>query len=66
MCAVAVAKDIFHERGVGIGQLPPAKDKLMPLKEDAEAQRATQVSNDFGHISPGLVQNTTDRLFRDL
>jgi 4-carboxymuconolactone decarboxylase len=66
MSAVAVAKDIFHRRGIGIDQLPPAKDKLMPLNEEAEAQRATQVSNNFGQISPGLVQNTTDLLFRDL
>jgi 4-carboxymuconolactone decarboxylase len=38
----------------------------MPLNEVAEAQRATQVSNNFGQVSPGLVQNTTDLLFRDL
>jgi 4-carboxymuconolactone decarboxylase len=66
MSAVAVAKDIFHQRGIGIDQLPPAKDKLMPLNEEAEAQRATQVSKNFGQVSPGLVQNTTDLLFRDL
>ena len=29
MSAVAVAKDIFHQRGIGIDQLPPAKDKLL-------------------------------------
>jgi alkylhydroperoxidase/carboxymuconolactone decarboxylase family protein YurZ len=46
--------------------LPPAKDKLLPLNEEAEKQRATQVSTDFGVVSPGLVQNTTDLLFRDL
>jgi 4-carboxymuconolactone decarboxylase len=66
MSAVAVAKDLFHERGIGIDQLPPAKDRLMPLNEVAEAQRATQVSNNFGQVSPGLIQNTTDLLFRDL
>lgn len=66
MSAVAVAKGIFHQRGIGIDQLPPAEDKLMPLNEEAEAQRATQVGNNFGQISPGLVQNTTDLLFRDL
>ncbi len=66
MAAVAVAKDIFHQRGIGIDQLPPAKDKLLPLNEEAETQRATQVNNNFGHVSPGLVQNTTDLLFRDL
>lgn len=66
MSAVAVAKDIFHERGIGIDQLPPAKDKLMSLDEEAEAKRASQVNNNFGQVSPGLVQNTTDLLFRDL
>jgi 4-carboxymuconolactone decarboxylase len=66
MSAVAVAKKIFHQRGIGIDQLPPAKGKPLPLKEEAETQRATQVSNSFGQISPGLVQNTTDLLFREL
>jgi 4-carboxymuconolactone decarboxylase len=66
MSAVAVAKDVFHQRGIGIDQLPPAKDKLLPLNEEAESQRATQVNNNFGHVSPGLVQNTTDLLFREL
>jgi len=41
MSAVAVAKDIFHQRGIGIDQLPPAKDKLLPLNEEAETQRAS-------------------------
>jgi 4-carboxymuconolactone decarboxylase len=66
LSAVAVAKDIFHQRGIGIDQLPPAKDKLLPLNEEAERKRATQVSANFGTTSPGLVQNTTDLLFRDL
>ena len=66
MSAVSVAKDIFHQRGIGIDQLPPAKDKLLPLNEEAERQRATQVSANFGATSPGLAQNTTDLLFRDL
>jgi 4-carboxymuconolactone decarboxylase len=66
MSAVAVAKDIFHQRSIGSDQLPPARDKLLPLNEEAEKQRATQVSNNFGAVSPGLVQNTTDLLFRDL
>jgi 4-carboxymuconolactone decarboxylase len=66
MSAVAVAKVLFHQRGIGIDQLPPEKENLMPLNEDAEAQRATQVNNNFGHVTPGLVQNTTELLFRDL
>jgi 4-carboxymuconolactone decarboxylase len=66
MSAVAVAKDIFHHRGIGLDQLPPAKDKLLPLNEEAEKQRATQVRANFGATAPGLVENTTDLLFRDL
>jgi 4-carboxymuconolactone decarboxylase len=66
MSAVAVAKGIFHQRRIGIDQLPPAKDKRLPLNEEAETQRATQVTNNFGSVSPGLVQNTTDLLFREL
>ncbi len=66
MSAVAVAKDIFRQRGIGVDQLPPVKPKLLPLNEEVEAQRATQVSLSFGHVSPGLVQNTTELLFRDL
>jgi 4-carboxymuconolactone decarboxylase len=66
MAAVAAAKDIFHQRGIGIDQLPPAKDKLLPLNEEVEKQRASQVGNNFGAVSPGLVQNTTGLLFRDL
>jgi 4-carboxymuconolactone decarboxylase len=66
MFAAAAAKDIFRQRGIGIDQLPPAEDKLLPLNEEAEIQRAIQVGINFGQVSPGLVQNTTDLLFRDL
>jgi 4-carboxymuconolactone decarboxylase len=66
MSAVAVAKDIFHQRGIAVDQLPPANEKLPPTDEAAEARRATQVSDDFGAVSPGLVQNTTDLLLREL
>jgi 4-carboxymuconolactone decarboxylase len=66
MSAVAVAKDIFHQRGIGIDQLPPTREKLLPLNEETETHRATQVNSNFGHVSPGLVQNTTDLLFHEL
>lgn len=66
MAAIAVAKDILHERGIGLDQLPPAQGKLLPLNEEAEKQRSTQVADNFGAVSPGLVQATTDVLFRDL
>ena len=39
---------------------------LTPLNEAAEADRAKRVSESFGEISPNLVKDTTDFLFRDL
>lgn len=45
MSGVAVAKDIFHQRGIGLDQLPPAKEKLLPVNEEAEKQRATQLES---------------------
>ena len=66
MAAVSIAKDVFRERGVKQDQLPPAKEHLLALNEEAEEKRATQVGNNFGAVTPGLVQNTTDLLFRDL
>src|SRR5437867_10464924 len=66
MSAVAVAKDIFAERKIGTDQLPPASPALLPLDKDAEAKRATVVEQQFGNVAPGIVQYTTDVLFRDL
>ena len=64
--AVGIAKDVFHKRGIGADQLPPASVELLPLNEAAEKQRATSVEQNFGAVAPGLVQYTTDVLFRDL
>ena len=66
MSAVALAKDVFAKRGVRPDQLPAASPKLLPLDEAAEADRATRVSQQFGSAVPGVVQYTTDVLFRDL
>jgi 4-carboxymuconolactone decarboxylase len=66
MSAVAFAKDVFAERKIGPDQLPAASGPLLPLDEAAEAQRATRVGEQFGAAFPGMVQNTTDILFRDL
>ncbi|PYV05398.1 MAG: 4-carboxymuconolactone decarboxylase [Acidobacteria bacterium] len=64
--AVAIAKDVFERRGIGPDQLPPASPELLPLNEDAEADRAPRVEQDFGKVAAGVVQYTTDLLFRDL
>ena len=66
MSAVVIAHDVFHKRGVGPDQLPPASVELLPLDEAAEKQRATNVEQNFGAVAPGVVQYTTDVLFRDL
>lgn len=66
MSAVAVAKDVFAARNIGVGELPAVTVTPLPLDEAAEAQRATSVQDQFGASFPGVVQYTTDVLFRDL
>jgi 4-carboxymuconolactone decarboxylase len=64
--ASALAKDVFAQRKIGADQLPQLAPRLLPLDEKAEAQRAARVNAEFGHVAPGVVQYTTDVLFRDL
>ena len=66
MSAVAVARDVFAQRGIKADQLPAASPQLLPLNETAEAQRASRVEQQFGSVAPGVLQYTTDVLFRDL
>ena len=66
MAAVTAAKDVFSQRNVDVDQLPTAAVSLLPLNEAAEADRAERVGAQFGIVAPGLVQYTTDVLFRDL
>jgi alkylhydroperoxidase/carboxymuconolactone decarboxylase family protein YurZ len=66
MSAVAVTKEVFARRGIATDQLASASPKPLPLDEAAEAARAKQVAQQFGAISPGVVQYTTDALFHDL
>ena len=64
--AGAVAKDVFSRRNIGADQPPPASPAPLPLDKDAEAKRSAAVQQSFGNVAPGLVQYTTDVLFRDL
>src|SRR5215217_1779726 len=64
--AVGPARDVFAQRGIGPDQVPQASPPLLPLNEAAEADRATRVGGQFGAVFPGVVQYTTDVLFRDL
>jgi 4-carboxymuconolactone decarboxylase len=64
--AAVAAKAVFAARNIGTDQLPAAQPKLLPLDEAAEADRAARIGGQYGAAFPGVVQNTTDFLFRDL
>jgi 4-carboxymuconolactone decarboxylase len=66
LSAAAVLKDIFAQRTIEADQLPPVSPALLPLDEAAEAKRASTVQQNLGEVAPGVVQYTTDLLFRDL
>jgi 4-carboxymuconolactone decarboxylase len=66
MAAVPAASQVFAERKIGVDQLPAASAELLPLDKAAEEQRATSVGQNFGTVAPGVVQYTTDVLFREL
>jgi 4-carboxymuconolactone decarboxylase len=66
MAAVAAAEDVFAQRGIKAEQLAAASPTLLPLNEAAEAERASRVDQQFGAVAPGVLQYTTDVLFRDL
>jgi 4-carboxymuconolactone decarboxylase len=66
LSAVPILKEIFAQRGIGMDQLPEVSPPLLPLNEQAEAKRAATVEQNFGAVAPGVVQYTTDLLFRDL
>ena len=66
MATVPIARTVFEGRGVKPSDLPPSSGELLPLDEAAEAQRAASVQQNVGPVAPGLVDYTSDVLFRDL
>ena len=66
MSAVAIAKDVFAQRKIAAAELSAVSPTLLALDEAAEADRAMRVGELFGAAFPGVVQYTTDVLFRDL
>lgn len=64
--AIAIVKDIFAQRGIGVDQLPTVSPELLPIDQDAEDRRAAAVEQNAGPVSPGLVQFTGELLFHDL
>ena len=67
MAATTPVGAVFAERGIGTDELPTETTaQPLPLDEAAEARRARNVGEQFGAVAPGLVDYTTDFLFRDL
>jgi 4-carboxymuconolactone decarboxylase len=64
--AIGAAREVFAERGITGAQIPAASVASLPLNEAVEAARAKAVNEQFGATAPGVVQYTTDALFRDL
>jgi 4-carboxymuconolactone decarboxylase len=66
MSAVSVTRNVFAARKIGADQLLSASPRLLPLNEAAEAQRQARNEQQFGSVAPGVLEYTTDILFRDL
>lgn len=66
MAAVGPVGQVFAKHGIKADQLAAIRPASLPLDEQAEAQRAARVAEQFNSVAPGLVQYTTDYLFRDL
>ncbi|MDY6998731.1 MAG: carboxymuconolactone decarboxylase family protein [Actinomycetota bacterium] len=64
--AVAAAEPVFAERDIESDALPSAAPELLPLDQEAEAARRATVQENYGGVSPGVEQYTTDVLFTDL
>ncbi len=66
MAAVPVAKDVFAQRGIKADQLPRRPATACRSTRPPRPARAKGVEANFGDVAPGVVQYTTDVLFRDL
>jgi 4-carboxymuconolactone decarboxylase len=64
--AVAVAKDVFAQRGVAPDQLAARASEPLPRDERSESQRAAAVENQVAAIAPALARYTNNVLFGDL
>lgn len=64
--AVAIAKNVFAERGIRPGELTPESSEALPVNETSEAHRAAAVEDQIGDIAPALVRYTNSVLFGDL
>ncbi|MFD1794917.1 carboxymuconolactone decarboxylase family protein [Paracoccus aurantiacus] len=60
------AAALYDERGIAAADLPAADAELLPLDQEAEDSRQTNVQQNFGETSQGVVDFTQDPLFLDL
>jgi 4-carboxymuconolactone decarboxylase len=66
IAATASAREVFAARGITADKLPAASPELLPLDQESESKRVVAVEQNIGSAAPGLVQDTTDVLFKDL
>jgi 4-carboxymuconolactone decarboxylase len=66
MAAIPAIEKVFTNRNVETSDLTEANPGLLPLNETAEQARAHGVEADYGQVAPGVVEKTTEILFRDL
>lgn len=66
LAVAPIVKAVFAERKIESSDIAPAWPKPLALNDAAEADREARVAGQFGAMFPGLVQYTTDVLFKDL
>lgn len=57
---------VFADQGIAADRLPAIAPAPLALNEEAEEARRSNVEAQFGEVARGLVDYTTDYLFRDL
>ena len=64
--AIAAIGPVFAERGIDTADLPAGDIDPLPLDDEAEESRLRSINPNFQTTAPGVLQQTTDVLFRDL
>ena len=66
MSSVAVARQVFTQRGIPADALDAATVELLPVEPEAEARRAATVQQNVAPTAPALARYTDEVLFADL
>lgn len=59
-------KPIFVRRRISVRDLPVAEPRLLPMNVEEEDARSSFINQQFADAAPGVVQYTSDLLFRNL